>query len=87
MSLFEATTGGTFAALKLLEENIDNLAQNFHGALVDTASELLERFCLFARLLQQFKIWLQLLLLNNILYLSYILEEEAVDDQRHSGSM
>ena len=33
--------GGTFAALNLLEENADNLAENIHGALVDTASEVL----------------------------------------------
>ena len=39
--LFEATTGGKFAALNLLEENIDNLAENIRGALVDTASEVL----------------------------------------------
>ena len=39
--LFEATIGGKFAALHLLEENIDNLTENFHGALVDTTSEVL----------------------------------------------
>ena len=39
--LFEATIGGIFAALNLLEENIDNLPEYVHGALVDTASEVL----------------------------------------------
>ena len=39
--LFKATIGGKFAALNLLEENIDNLTENIHGALVDTASEVL----------------------------------------------
>ena len=33
--------GGRFAALSLLEENIDNLTENIHGAVVDTASEVL----------------------------------------------
>ena len=33
--------GGKFAALNLLEENIDSLTENIHGALVDTASEVL----------------------------------------------
>ena len=32
--LFEATIGGKFAALNLLEEKIDNLTQKIHGALV-----------------------------------------------------
>ena len=36
--LFEATIGGTFATLNLLEENIDNLTENIPGAPVDTAS-------------------------------------------------
>ena len=39
--LFETTIGGKFAALNLLAENIDNLAENIQGALVDTASEVL----------------------------------------------
>ena len=41
--LFEATIDGKFAALNLLEENIDNLTANIHGALVDTASEVLRK--------------------------------------------
>ena len=39
--LFEVTIGGTFATLDLLEENIDNLTENIHGALIDTTSEVL----------------------------------------------
>ena len=36
--LFEVTIGGKFAAaLNLLEENIDNLTENIHWALVNTA--------------------------------------------------
>ena len=31
--LFEATIGGKFAELNLLEENIDNLTENFHSRL------------------------------------------------------
>ena len=38
--LFEATIGGKVAALNLLEENINNITENVHGALVDTASEV-----------------------------------------------
>ena len=37
--LFGATIGGKFAALNLLEENMDNLTDNTQGSLVDTASD------------------------------------------------
>ena len=39
--LFEATIGGKFAALNLLEENKDSLTENICGAVVNTASEAL----------------------------------------------
>ena len=35
------TIGGKFAALNLLEENIENLTESIHGALVDNSSEVL----------------------------------------------
>ena len=38
--LFEVMIGDKFAALNLLEENIDNLTENIHGTLVNTASEV-----------------------------------------------
>ena len=41
VDLFEATIEGKFAALNLLGENIANPTENIHGALVDTASEVL----------------------------------------------
>ena len=41
--LFEATIGGKFAALNLLEKNIDSLTENIHGALIDTVSEVLDK--------------------------------------------
>ena len=40
--LFEATVACKFAALNPLEENIDNLTENIHGAFVDKAPEVLE---------------------------------------------
>ena len=39
--LFETTIGVKFAVLNFLKENIDNLAENIHGALDNTASEVL----------------------------------------------
>ena len=39
--LFKTTIEGKFAVPNLLEENIDNLTESIHGALVDNASELL----------------------------------------------
>ena len=41
--MFEATIGGKFATLNLLEENADNLTENIHGALDDTASQVLSK--------------------------------------------
>ena len=38
--LFEATIACRFAALNLLEENIDSLTENIHGELINTASEV-----------------------------------------------
>ena len=39
--LFEATIRGKLPVLNLLEENIDTLTWNIHGAVIDVASEVL----------------------------------------------
>ena len=36
---FESSKAGKFAALDLLEDNIDNPAENIHGTFIDTASD------------------------------------------------
>ena len=41
--LFKVTIEGKFAALNLLEENIDILAENIYGSLIDRASEILDK--------------------------------------------
>ena len=37
----ELLCGGKFVALNQYEENIDNLTENIHGAVLDTAPEVL----------------------------------------------
>ena len=39
--LFATAIGDKFAALNRLQENVDNLTENIHGALVDISSEVL----------------------------------------------
>ena len=41
--LFEGKIEGKFATLHLLDESIDNLTENNHGALIDTASKVLSK--------------------------------------------